>query len=269
MFWSRAEPLPKPFVFIASMPRSGSTMLASMLSKPPHCLILQEPRFQKGRYRFPEQMEAVPGIDPERLRKYKGRPRRMVKAFRREVVPLMLEHVAQVGVKECSLKNWRLYGRYLRPCRTIVLVRDPRDIYLSTREYADRVPAFRERWEAKGYDGLLADMRETWREQKRILATGDCFPLRYEDLCSGKTPFGHLARYCELSFDEPAECDGATSKLFSFRSWEGERHGSVLSGKTVYRWQSEADPERLAAAQRFARDLGDYCRVLEYEPPAG
>ena len=145
----------RPFIYIASLQRTGSTVLSEALTLPPHSFIFREPRMGIGRFELRGGGEDALtfmnyGIDllgfksrwtPSvgtsligRLRRKWSRYKRrsfVLEAFKNELVPQFASCLAQIGVKEIRHEGWRGYLANFPEMRVILTGRDPRDIFTS------------------------------------------------------------------------------------------------------------------------------------------
>ncbi len=252
-----------PFLFIAAMPRSGSTLLAGMLTRKPHAVILSEPGFQRGIHHNLEQFKDIPGVEIGRLARHRGRPRKMLAAFRRQVVPQILKTYRRLGVKECFLDNWRLYEEFFDDVRYIILARDPRDVMLSVLDYGEHADWHKKMWADRSDEHIAAQFSRTWSHQLDMLNSSNCLRVRYEDLCRGKVGFSAIAKFCGLDFDEPGSVSQSL-EAFPWRAWEIERHSGRLTESAVHRWKEETDETRLQRVHSLAKLMSDYCGFWGY-----
>jgi len=256
-----------PLTFIAAMPRSGSTMLAGLLTRPGRSVILSEPGFHRGLHENAEQFFEVAKVSIAGLARYRGRPQRMLAAFRRKILPQIEKHYPRVGVKECFLDDWQLYEQHFEQIRYVVLARDPRDVMLSVLEYGRRVPWHRKMWADKPDEYIAGRHNAVWQQQKQMLRSRGAFALRYEDMCTGTAWLGQLCDFLELELDEPGNTSGVLLTSYAWRRWEVQRHGSGVSRRTVFRWKNEPQGEPLRRALHVGRLMSEYCQYWGYDTP--
>lgn len=154
----------------------------------------------------------------------------------------------------------------LPPVRVIVLVRDPRDIYVSFRAFdakrrSDGGPAFLAAQTAPDESEEDRLVRFIDRERTRmhwiaeVEASGDSYRvLRYEDLVRDLPGQSRrLEEWLSISLDSDAAAGDAELR---------ELHVSASSPEaSVGRWRSELDPE---LAERFSREFRDELTALGY-----
>ena len=201
-----------PFIYIAAMPRSGSTLLAGMLSKPPISHIFSEIGLNRGLTHGFDQLAEFSSKFPKFLFPHAGNPCKMLEVFARKIVPPLASKFLQVGVKECFHDNWQLYKEFLGEIRIIVLARDPRDVMLSILEYGDQVEWHRQMWADRGDEYIAIRHNQIWAQQQEMLEQANAMPLRYEDLCQKPETFAELCRFCESPLDEPGAVNEAIQK---------------------------------------------------------
>ncbi len=248
----------KPFIYIAAMPRSGSTLLSGMLTNKPHTIILSEPGFQRGLCHNLEQYKEL-NVDIEPLKRLRGKPKKMVATFKKSIIPQLLQSYRQLGIKECFIDNWQIYEKAaFKKIKYIVLARDPRDVMLSTLEYSDHVEWHKRMWADKPNEYIAERHNRIWNEQKKILLTKDCLKIKYEDLCLGKVPFTKIKQLCDLDFDYPINISKSI-ETFQWRMWEVNRHCGKITKNSVNRWKNEKNQQRLKRAHALAELMPDYC----------
>lgn len=247
------------------MPRSGSTMLAGILTQPPISHIFSEIGLNRGLTHGLEQLVKFDRHFLSMLSPYEGNPEKMVYVFGRKILPSLSAKIPHIGVKECFHQNWELYKNIIGEIRIVVLARDPRDVMLSVLDYGDRVDWHRRMWADRGDKYIARQHKEVWALQRVMLEEANVMALRYEDLCLDPGMFAKLARFCELPFVKPADPSQAI-KDYPWRSWEIEKHvGDVVSDQSVFRWKQESDPIRRSRALRMGELMQDYCRFWGYE----
>lgn len=139
-----------PFIYIASLMRTGSTLISEALTELPHAFIFREPHIGKNTFRYkPDDVERFRqyGFDLEAFLKYRlvfaffqrrlrflgYRQDYMVRVFKYRLIPQMAGTAKQFGVKEIDNRGWQNYHRHFPDMKVILTARDPRDIYLSLR----------------------------------------------------------------------------------------------------------------------------------------
>jgi hypothetical protein len=107
----------------------------------------------------------------------------MVRAFKKEVVPKLAPHVAQLGVKEAGHVGWRRYREVFPEMKVVLTARDPRDIYLSMYW---RVKKGIATWSGPFRpESVATALNAEFGRQLEMVRKLDCFKARYEDICTG------------------------------------------------------------------------------------
>ncbi len=266
MFWLRRKnSLCQPFIYVAAMPRSGSTMLAGILSEAPISHIFSELGLNRGLTHGLEQLAKFDRNFPSMLSAYEGNPDMMLRVFGDEILPKLAASVSHLGVKECFHENWELYQKILGGVRFVVLARDPRDVMLSTLDYGDQVEWHKRLWADIGDEFIAIRHNEIWALQRAMLENSNSIAVRYEDLCLDPETFVRLCQFCELPLNKPASASRAI-QAYPWRSWEIEKHGfDVVGDRSVYRWKRESDPARRRRALHVGELMQEYCRFWGYE----
>ena len=127
-----------PFIYISSLMRSGSTFLQEAFTKPPHSLILSEPRFKGTSFHFNKEMQQQTSAAGLRIPKGSNI---------RAVFEELNNDIGQVGVKEIRNYAWKAYlNAFKNEINVIIIGRDPRDIYISAYGVFYRSSSWRPRY---------------------------------------------------------------------------------------------------------------------------
>lgn len=179
-------PLRRPFVYIASLRRTGSTMIAQLLSKPPVAFIFREPRLGLGKLRVRPEFASIfasCGVD---LLTVKRRMRDLPidQAFDAflEFVEQVAPKTKQLGIKEITHTGWEEVSKRFADMKVIVTVRDPRDIYLSLYERRRNLLHRGKLWFET--HTLLPYLRTEYANMCALMERHEHMIVRYEDLCS-------------------------------------------------------------------------------------
>ncbi len=268
---------PRPFVYIAALRRSGSTVLSELLTRLPTSFIFREPELASGRFaRKPDDTEALRalGIDLAafesrwrgwfRRRVARRRPGALVRGFRDTVAGPMSEHVQQVGVKEIAHSGWQHYQQVFPDMRVIVLGRDPRDIYLSMLDRRD-----------KGVGKLAGQtlppqraaelLMPEFERQRAMVEDAGALSMTYERLCIDPAAFNAIAAHIDSPLKEPGRA-GAFNESNPQRTDEAALHDGALTAKRIGRWRREENPDRLQAAHQLFDLMRPYAEFWGYEP---
>lgn len=252
----------RPFVLIAALPRTGSTLTAEALTELPRAFIFREPRILLGHVQLkPADLARLHGAGVDGLAGRDDRTTAVDAArwFRERVAVPMASIVEQVGIKEIRYgAEWRAALDELAvttPVRVVALGRDPRDIYLSLAERAKlrriRLPG------PFGPQAVADDLRTGFAEQRALIESTGALTVRYEDLCRDPSVLSEVRAFV----DSPVTGDGA---IGMFKQSNRAVHGHAITERRVQRWRAERDPALLAAAHETMDRLRDYCRFWDY-----
>lgn len=242
----------KPFIFIAGVMRTGTTLLQEMFTRLPESYMFHEPWFGQGKFLNKDlaRTDLAGLVDLEReIAKNNSVP---------ELFESLNQYVGQLGVKEIRLRGSMKYLNWFPNSRVILTGRDPRDIYLSchykllrgdkswTPMYSPFCP-----------EALLAEVYPDWNKQKEIDAVHkDVLKLKYEDLVrQADWVWSVLADVVDSPLKEPGEI-GAFHKKIERGKYETKVHKGKITDKASHRWENEQDFNALEKATKFADLLG-------------
>lgn len=261
-----------PFVYIAALRRSGSTMLAEALTSFPTAFIFREPllsRYQMsvadddidrltglgvdlGGFFARHQPPASP-IVRSALRVVR-RPS-LVRAFSQELVPELSRHVRQIGVKEIFNAGWEAYVECFENIRIVLTGRDPRDIYISLHE---RKALGRGVWQGELTPKAVAkSLLGEFNEQLRMQDHARSHWAKYEDLCTNPTAIDEVKAFVQSPIRGIGQV-GAFNANDPIRKDEASLHGNSISNKRVNRWQRETNDEVREAADATFSMMAEY-----------
>ena len=161
---------------------------------------------------------------------------------------------------EKHLNTWLVALEHLPPVKLIVLLRDPRDTWVSINSFNDlRGTGGLGRDRAGGYEEHLDHVIRRQRERLAwiagLLEAGDVPVIRYEDMIEDLPAVARrLGDWLGVEFDPAA---AASDRQMRFQ------HVSAGSPQaSVGRWKTELEPD---VAERFARELGTELRAVGLE----
>jgi hypothetical protein len=267
----------RPFVFIASLRRTGSTVLSEALTVLPYSFILREPRFDMNWFNL-KSRDAVQlkelGIDlmafarKHRLPAFLARrlgigETYMVRAFKKELLPQFRTCVQQVGVKEIRLGNWRRYHIHFPHMRVLLTGRDPRDIYISLYF---RATSGKGSWSGPFTPERVSEhLNDEFARQLEVYDTGVCMKVRYEDLAADPDVVLQQAiTFTDSPIPGVGPIGGFTGTAPG-RSNEYELHGNRITSRRISRWQTEQDRGLVMEAERVFDLMPEYCDFWGYE----
>ena len=251
---------------IAAVRRTGSTLLAELLTELPRAFVFREPKLFRGRVALkPDDLErlwtqAAVSLHAAPADQRREDPVQAALRFRAQVIDPVARVVEQVGIKEIRYgKRWQDVLDVLaggRPLRVVALGRDPRDMYLSLayRARERRLPLIGD----FGPAAVAADIEREFRVQRELIQATGALAVRYEDLCSDPRVVPEIRRFV----DSPLQGTGAIGTL---KPAEHALHGGVVTDRRVERWRSEPDAGLLAQAEETGRLLNSYRRFWGYD----
>lgn len=270
--------LNRPFVYIASLRRTGSTVLAEALTSFPMSFIFREPELGRGRFNLrpgDAELFAAHGVDLKAIQarlagrsisrsvraRVSGRLSSLVAGFKSQVVDPLDGIVSQWGVKEIRHEGWESYFEQFSEMRTILTGRDPRDIYISLHH---RIRQGKGTWQGPLTPrGLADDLMSEFAQQLEIEKRGACLRVKYEDLCTDPAVIHKALRFVESPLVSPGGVGGFNVEN-PHRREEAVLHGGEITNKRVRRWASETDRQLLDAANEMYSLMGEYCESWGY-----
>jgi hypothetical protein len=239
----------RPFVYVGALRRTGSTLLAELLTELPHSFVFHEPGLAENGLRVDARTAArlrALGVDVEAFaRRWGGRRRYLLMgAFKHELLPALAERIGQIGVKEVTHDHWRRYQLRFPDMKTLLTARDPRDVYLSIHERRLKGKAT---WRGPFTPAAVAaELEAQFRFQREMFAATDCLKVRYEDLCTDPACFERVKSFV----------GSAIPKAGAIGS-----HLAATSNR-----EDEADEALRKEAQRTLELMPEYCEFWGYEP---
>lgn len=267
----RPAPLPPLPMGLAvlGLPRSGTTLVADLLTVPGHAAIVSEPDLYKSWNRNlagrVQRLVRTVGLDvPEEAPDPSQWAGSYAQYFRSELAP-RLAGLDLWGIKYVDFSDWRPLFRDYPPEKLILCVRDPRDLVLSGIDRICRMPmVFRSsghrRDEAWVFSALAYNVWELMTLRQR-----PHFALRYEDLAGDPATLTRIADYAGMQQLDSTRHNLAAANWH--RRWEIEKHGDGITAASVGRIASEPSGPVRALAERLWRLLPDYGAAFGYPVP--
>lgn len=267
----------RPFVYIAGIRRSGTTVLSEALTSLPYSFIFPEPRLARGHlalHRGVAEMLKREGIDVAAFaRRHASRPWHvlyrklghrgyLLKRFQTHLYPDLTSVVQQVGVKEIDHTGWQHYMRAIPDMKVLLTGRDPRDIYISLH---NRWTSGRGGWKGPFRPDLVSS--ELMRQFRYQLEIRDSLPtllVKYEALCTDSNLMREVREFVNSPIPSLGHV-GAFNAVNDERRDEAELHGGRVTNKRVRRWSREGDPMLLENATKCAALMHEYCQFWGYE----
>jgi hypothetical protein len=253
----------KPFIYIASLRRTGSKVLSEALSLYPYSFIFREPKLGSGKFKArPVDIEILSkhGIDPTTFQHRISGVKHELAAerFKQEVLPELLRVFPQIGIKEIHHKHWRNVYRAFPDMKVVLTGRDPRDIYLSLyHKFIERKIGMKGGGPLTPQN-IVRDLKQDFKHQIEMFNTLECLKVRYEDFCMDPEVFRSIKTF--VNSDIPGI--GIIGHL-SKRDYLV--HGYTVTNKRVCRWENETDKRLVCEAQEVFDNLQDYCKFWKYD----
>jgi hypothetical protein len=255
----------RPFVYIAAVRRSGSTVLSEALTQLPRAFVLREPRLGTPRPGLKARdvaMLRAAGIDvAPAVAAMCARPREAVRALRDELVPRLPETFTQLGVKEIRHGGFGAWREVFPDLRVVLLGRDPRDVYLSL---AQRLREGTGHWSgAFTPEAVAADLGREFARQRRMEQEAPCLRVRYEDVCTDRATLPRVRAFVDSPLDDTGDV-GAFIGHHPGRQTEHALHGGRITDRRVARFAQEPDTGARAAAEQVYALMADYRAFFGY-----
>lgn len=263
-----------PFIYIAALRRTGSTVLSESLTSFPSSFIFREPKL--GRKRFTVKSNDAElflkhGIDlKEFSEKWSGNSlmdritgrNRMMRAFQYDLMPRLLAILGQVGVKEIHHIGWPFYADAFPEMKVVLTARDPRDIFISTyyrvREGKDH---FRRGFSARE---LARDLNRDFRQQQLMSQALPSMKITYEDFCSDTALLDKVKTFVGSRIDGTGGA-GQFNIANPNRVAEARVHGDKVTSTRVDRWRQETDANLVREAHKVFDRMPEYVEFWGYE----
>ena len=257
-----------PFIYIASLRRTGSTVLSEALSRLPHAFIFREPGLAQGGFSVKAADRGLfqrHGVDlkqfADSLKSGSGAANG-VAAFAERLLPELLGIVGQVGIKEIFHEGWQAYQQAFPDMKVLVTSRDPRDIYISLFYRVQQSGV--KRWPGPFTPGTVAaDLNRQFARQLEILAKCDCKKVRYEDFCTDPVLFEEIKAFCESPVPSIGEV-GSFNRSNPKRTAEYELHQDQITDQRTERWKHEPDGRLREAASEILEFMPEYFSYWGY-----
>jgi hypothetical protein len=263
-----AEPvLSCPFVYVGALGRTGSTLLAELLTSLPHSLVFHEPELAQNRLRVDARLVGEllrRGIDLEAFRRRWGGRARFLSlgAFKYELLPELTAQIGQIGVKEVAHDHWRRYLYHFPDMKTLLTARDPRDVYLSVHQ---RRLEGKASWRGEFTPAALAaELDRQFHYQVEMFESTESLKVRYEDLCIDDAIYERVKAFIASPIPGTGVVGGHLAATPN-RQNEMALHGGEVTTRRVNRFKDEPDEGLRKEAQLTLELMPEYCRFWGYE----
>lgn len=259
----------KPFIYICSLARTGSTVLAEALTKYPYSFIFRETLLTVEKFNIKQQDElyfSSLGLNMEKIyREWESclTKNSVFECFYSNLMISFLQHFQQLGIKEIYHTHWRKLFEVIPNIKVIITSRDPRDIYLSLIEMRSHYKDEGWRWRNLELSEMADILMKEFETQKEIASTVDVLIVKYEELCNNYDLLTNIKTYVESSIPVVGDIGIFNSKNPN-RVYEYLKHTNKISLKSVNRWKTESDKKALENAYKFAELMSDYRKFFGY-----
>lgn len=258
-----------PFIYIAALRRTGSTVLSEALTLLPYSFIFREPNFGKNRFSLKKsdaELFEKFGVDLIAVKKRcRKKQCSYVDVLFGDLMPLLSPHVRQVGVKEIRHQGWQHYLRLFPEMKVLLTARDPRDIYLSLYY---RFLSGHGSWSGEySPERVAEDLNGEFYRQLEMVDRVECLKVKYEELCEsteGLPPlFERIKKFVRSEIPETGEI-GCFNALHPQRKEEFALHGNRFTKRRLKRWTAETNDKLVEEAHRTFILMNDYCAFWDY-----
>lgn len=268
----------RPFIYIAALPRTGSTLLSELFTDLPYSFIFHEPHLGKNYFaaqKLDKSLLAKYNIDINgflklrlplafclrRLRWAGYRQDYMMRAFKHKLLPQLQANIQQIGVKEIKHMGWENYAQHFPDMRVVATGRDPRDLYLSLyQKFRRGSMAWRGSFEPKT---VAMRLRRDFQRQLSLKKSVDTIFVRYKDLCSDEATIQKVKAFVQSPIPEVGEV-GSFIANHPQRAMEHKIHQGQVTDKRIGRWQAETDDRLLSEIDTFYHLMPEYCEFWGY-----
>ncbi len=257
----------KPFIYIASLRRTGGTVLSEALTMLPYSFILREPNLGKNKFRIQENDYTLflqLGIDLKAFKqKYMDEEdNSLINALKSQIMPNLAPHIHQLGVKEIHHRGWQNYYRVFEDIRFILTARDPRDIYVSLYY---RKKQGKGSWKKElTPETLSTHLNNEFNRQLEMAEQANCIKVKYGELCTNTEIYQKIKTFLESEIPDTGDI-GSFNAANVKRKDEYELHGNIITDKRVHRWQQEPDKRLVAEATKIIDLMPHYCDFWGYK----
>ncbi len=263
-------PTPRMDIAVMGMMRSGSTLVADLLTVPQRSLVLNEP-YLLDRWSPALQDTLFPiyrgvGLDPGPLPPAEDYSLNQ-DHFVARILPQLRAGGWMWGAKYADLHSWRRTVETYLPRRLIVTVRDLRAVFVSGLELMNRTRMRfgddRHRRDEAWLFGFIAYSVHELLALRRL----PHLALRYEDLVTDEKARIRLARFVGL--EKLGEGRLNLARHGERRAaWEREKHGEAITGRSLDRFDAEPPGPVRSMAERLWRLFPDYGEAFGFEVPS-
>jgi len=256
-------------VAITGMMRSGTTLVADLLTVRGRSLVLGEPNllgnWNVGQTRRMHALVEAFGMEAEPPPPPGTYPRNE-DYFRAAILPKLMT-LDWWGIKYVDLHGLEAVFRRFPPKRLVLCVRDIRDVTISAFELVERMAlAFDDHKHMRDEAWIFSRLAYTIHELMG-LRRHPHIVVRYEDLATQPdTIKEELRTYMEMD----ALGDERINLMIedpSRKQWETEKHSEGITAKSLGRFANEPNGPARRLAERLWRMFPEYSMAFDYEVP--
>lgn len=246
-------------LLIASLPRSGSTMLASALTVPPDQVVLHEANmtlgqlFEKGCIaRINRQLEPF------------GAP---AMRTRSEVAAWLNENMARWGTKEVNARSIESTVDQYKPRKIVIITRNARHAGMSALERKTRISQQKRKQFLNHIREAVRHAAQCARVLIKLSHRDDAIVVPYERYVQDEP---YRREVCQtLGWSDGGDIASAFSSehwpdASKSRMYEVARHNGQISAASVTMRQDEVDEAALAVADAFEHECRRYQEHFGY-----
>jgi hypothetical protein len=244
--------MPKPFVYVSGLMRTGTTLMQEQLTSLPYSFIFHEPRLGEGKFDIKDRfLEGLPDIKAAMGRE------RNASSFKRNALPLLYADIEQIGVKEIHPQGWESYAEEFPDMRVVILGRDPRDHFISIYNWIHKRGVRRKLFRRQPFtvDNVYQGMRSDFREQRKMAKFCNCIMVKYEDFVSSEDEINRIKDFVDSPIPRDTKYDSSFLSSYERRSNEYKFHGGEVTNRSVGRWKTE---ERVKGFEEYYERMGEY-----------
>ncbi len=249
----------RPDVFIAALGRSGSTLLANLLTTPPGRWVMIEPRVADNTTGLDLIQQAISfglPVSVDEWSRHEGESHR--ERFHR-VFGDRLRQLDRWGLKEVRPDLLLPSYRLLRPRKSIILVRDIRDAAVSLVEKTERDadPRYDETWIRR----YLTSSPAAVLALLDSIGRRDCRVVRYEELVVDARARSDLASWLDWPLD--GDPKRHLAEIYN-RAREAILHAGVVTDRALRRRTLTTSPRAIEIANWAAVENVEFQRRFGY-----
>jgi len=253
----------KPFIYIAGLMRTGSTVLQESLTCLPYSFIFHEPRLGEMCFDIKDRFMVDLPVDVKGIMQSST----TVKRFKNHAMLELLKYVQQIGVKEIRPIGWERYLTHFPDAKVVLTARDPRDHFISMYGWVHDENGNQKKPFRGGEFNVQRVYNEIVRDfEGQIALSGytTVIKVRYEDFVTDPSVLRELKKFVESPIPEGSGDIGGFLNGYAKRQGEHDIHGGEITSKRIDRWKTEENQELVARANDYYEMMTDYRNFWSY-----